>query len=222
MPFYLSSSNNTHSLCKLYYPFPTLSLLSKCQTLWEASVPVINSCASHLRVRTYGSILKDRGAGPSYWAGPPPDYLLNASFGSEAPASPLRFDDLCFGVEPLCEALVLTAVPSRAHLRVTLVLWHSVQTLRLQATRVLISRLAVTAGNLRQVSHLDWHLAYHFVSLGTEAQWKERRWASVSSWSDNIKALWQDPAEALQRNFSRINQEWELCLFTTQKCWIWC
>lgn len=120
----------------------------------------------------------------------PPHYLFDASFGSEAPSSPLGFDDLCIGVQPLCKALVLTAVPSRTHLRVTLILWHPVQTLRLQATRVLITRLAVTAGDLRQVSHLDLHLPYDFVGLGDDRAREGREKMRICEQHElNIKAL---------------------------------
>lgn len=156
------------------------------------------------------SVLKDKGPGPSYselglhrW-----HYLLNAPHGPEAPASPLGSDDLCFGVQPLCEALVLTANPSRAHLRVTLILRHPVQTLRLQATRVFIRRLAVTAGNLRQVGYLDWDLSYYFVSLGEGSARKGKsRWAS-----------WRSRVRVLYLSVSWRNEREGPCLFTTPKC----
>lgn len=54
-------------------------------------------------------------------------YLFDAPFGAQAPAAALGFDDLGVGVEPLGEALVLAALPSRAHLRVALVLQHPVE-----------------------------------------------------------------------------------------------
>ena len=112
-----------------------------------------------------------RGTGPGLThCCPAPCYLLDAPLGPEAPAPPLGPDDLCVWVEPLGEALVLAALPRRAHLGVTLILQHPVQALGLQATRVLVGRLAVAAGNLRQVCHLDLYLSYHFVGLATKSQ----------------------------------------------------
>lgn len=96
-------------------------------------------------------------------------YLLNAPLGAQAPAAPLGFDDLGVGVEPLGEALVLAALPGRAHLRVTLVLQHPVETLGLQPAGVLVRGFAVTAGDLRQVRHLDLNLPDHLVGLRDKA-----------------------------------------------------
>lgn len=92
--------------------------------------------------------VRGTGAGLLHSSGSLPRYLLNAPFGTEAPASPLCSDDFRIRVEPLCKALVLAAVPGRAHLRVTLVLQHAVQALGVQAAGVLVGRLAVAAGDL--------------------------------------------------------------------------
>lgn len=103
-------------------------------------------------------------------------YLLNAPFSAEAPAAPLGFDDFGVGVEPLGEALVLAALPGRAHLRVTLVLQHPVETLGLQPAGVLVRGFAVTAGDLRQVRHLDLNLPDHLVGLRDKAKRNKWRW----------------------------------------------
>lgn len=102
-----------------------------------------------------------------------PAYLLNAPLGPEAPASSLSLDDLSVRVEPLREALVLTTLSSRAHLRVALILQHPVEALGLQATRVLVGGLAVTAGDLRQVSDLDLYLPDDFVGLESASTTKK-------------------------------------------------
>ena len=84
----------------------------------------------------------------------------------------------------------------------TLILQHSVQALGLQATRVLVGWLAVAAGNLRQVRHLDLYLSYHFVGLATKSQVGERNlnrrseilrsaWPRYCLWSDPDKGFTQ-------------------------------
>lgn len=99
-------------------------------------------------------------------------HLFNAPLGAQPPAAALGFDDLGVGVEPLGEALVLAALPGRAHLRVALVLQHPVEALGLQPARVLVRRFAVTARDLRQVGHLDLNLADHLVGLGNKGESK--------------------------------------------------
>lgn len=148
----------------LSLPLPIASLLKKCQTLDLGNFKIPPGITVHL-IPVEGSL---RSTGPDLAptsSAPLPQHLLNAPFGPEAPASSLRFDDFCIRVEPLCEALVLATISGWAHLRVTLVLQHSVQALRFQAARVLIGWLAVTAGNLWQVCNLDLYLSYDFVSL---------------------------------------------------------
>lgn len=131
---------------------------------------------------------------PPWWLSQPCPgslYLFNAPFGPEAPPAALGFDDLGVGVEPLGEALVLAALPGRAHLGVALVLQHPVEALRLQPARVLIRRLAVTPGNLRQVGHLDLNLPDHLVGLGSkggEQRMKTMHWEHrVNNWHEKAK-----------------------------------
>lgn len=126
---------------------PIASLLKKCQTLNLGNFKIPPGITIYF-ICFEASL---RGTGPDLaptTTAPTPSYLLNAPFGPEAPASSLCFDDFCIRVEPLCEALVLATISGWAHLRVTLVLQHSVQALGFQAARVLIGWLAVTAGNL--------------------------------------------------------------------------
>lgn len=103
---------------------------------------------------------------------PCPLHLFNAPLGAQPPAAALGFDDLGVGVEPLGEALVLAALPGRAHLRVALVLQHPVEALGLQPAGILVRGFAVTARDLRQVGHLDLNLPDHLVGLGTKGESK--------------------------------------------------
>jgi len=53
-------------------------------------------------------------------------------------------------------------------LRVTLVLQHAVQTLRVEAARVLVCWSAVASWDLRQVSYVHLHFPHRFVGLMQE------------------------------------------------------
>ena len=136
------TTHKTKFMCTLLLPLPTASsLLQKCQSfqmLPQVPMYFVPAAAS----------VRGTGAGLVHSSGSLPCYLLNAPFGPEAPASPLRFDDFRIRVEPLRKALVLAALSGGAHLRVTLVLQHSVQALGVQAAGVLVGWLAVAAGDL--------------------------------------------------------------------------
>lgn len=94
--------------------------------------------------------------------------LLDVSQSDEAPALAGRFDDLGIRVEALGEVLIAAALAAGTHLRVTLVLQHSVQTLRLEATWPLVRRLAVTLWDLRDVRRVDLNLPHRLVHLEGE------------------------------------------------------
>lgn len=94
-----------------------------------------------------------------------PPHLLDVSQGHQPPAFAGRLDDLGFRVEALGEVLVAAELPAGTHLRVALVLQHSVQTLRLEAARPLVRRLAVALGDLEDVGRVDLDLADGLVDL---------------------------------------------------------
>lgn len=95
-------------------------------------------------------------------------YLLDFPQRDQAPAFARRFDDLCLWVEAFGEVLVTAALPAGTHLRVALVLQHSVQTLRVKATRPLDWRLAVTLRDLRNICGVDLNPTEGFVNLREE------------------------------------------------------
>lgn len=92
-------------------------------------------------------------------------YLPDVSFGLQAPAPCQRAEDLHLGVLALGEALVLAALPCRAHQRVALVEQHAIDAFRVQAAGVLVRGLAVAAWDLGQVCSEDLHLPHGPVHL---------------------------------------------------------
>lgn len=92
-------------------------------------------------------------------------YLSDVCFGLQAPASRQRAEDLYLRVLPLGEALVLAALPSRAHQGVALVEQHAIDAFRVQAAGVFICWFAVAAWYLGQVRSEDLHLAHWPVHL---------------------------------------------------------
>lgn len=161
-----------------YYSLPAgISLLKKCHSTGKVSIQGHKSLyISAPKIILYQSSPKSCQllcVAPHQPTAQLPAYLLNAPLGPEAPASSLSLDDLSVRVEPLREALVLTTLSSRAHLRVALILQHPVEALGLQATRVLVGGLAVTAGDLRQVSDLDLYLPDDFVGLESASTTKK-------------------------------------------------
>lgn len=94
-----------------------------------------------------------------------PSHLLDVPQGDQAPAFSGSLDDLGLWVKAFGEVLVTAALPAGTHLRVALVLKHTVQTLGLEPTRPLVCRFAVTLGDLGNVCGVDLNFADWFVDL---------------------------------------------------------
>lgn len=92
-------------------------------------------------------------------------HLLQVLFGLQAPPSAAGLDDLSVGVKAFGEALVVAAVPSGTDLRVTLVLQHAIQTLRVLTARPLICGFTVAAGDLGEIGDVHLHLANRLIGL---------------------------------------------------------
>lgn len=95
-------------------------------------------------------------------------YLFNIPLGDQAPAFALGPDGLGLGVLALGEALVLAALPGRAHLRVALVHQHAVQAFGVEATGVFIGGFAVALGDLRNIRCVDLHLPKGLIDLARQ------------------------------------------------------
>lgn len=91
--------------------------------------------------------------------------LLDVPQCDQPPAFARSLDDLGVGVAALGEVLVAAAIAAGAHLRVALILQHAVQTLRLEATRPLVWRLAVALGDLGDVGRKHLNLPNWLVDL---------------------------------------------------------
>lgn len=92
-------------------------------------------------------------------------HLLQVLFGLQAPPSAIGLDDFSVGVQAFGEALIVAAIPSLTDLRVTLVLQHAVQTLRVLTARPLICGFTIAARDLREVRHVHLHLANRLIGL---------------------------------------------------------
>lgn len=95
-------------------------------------------------------------------------YLFNVPLGDQAPAFALGPDGLGLGVLALGEALVLAALPGRAHLRVAFVHQHPVQAFGVEAAGVFIGGFAVALGDLRNIRCVDLDLPEGLIDLACQ------------------------------------------------------
>lgn len=92
-------------------------------------------------------------------------HLLQVLFGLQAPSSAAGLDDFTIRIQTFGEALVLAAVPSGTDLRMTLVLQHAVQTLRVLTAWPLVCGFTVAAGDLGEIGDVHLHLANRLIGL---------------------------------------------------------